>query len=432
VENHLKALVLAGGVGKRLFPITETLAKPMIPLAGKPILEYVIQHLINTNLSDIIIVVGHKREQISDHFSTGKDFGAKISYIEQEKAMGVENAILTASPLLKDEDEFLIVHADFVASDEIIKRAIEYHNGLDSDATIVITLVDDPTFYGAVEIDENARIKRIIEKPKPNEAPSNYAAAGVYVFKKEFLKKLEETKKLDEAVQSMIHEGKTVYGMIWEKDWTEITYPWDILEANRFILAQKLKGKGSFIAESAKIDSTVRIEAPVWICDNVIMRPRSVIRGPCFIGPNSFIGDGALIRDHTSIGNQVSVGFGVEIKNSIIFDKTSIGRLSYIGESIIGKNVRIGAGTQTWNVGMRGGSPIEMNIDNKKVLVPVERFGAIIGENADISINVSIFPGKKIGAGSTIFPGVIVDLDIPSNSEVVAEQEIKISNKKNP
>ncbi|MEM3562598.1 MAG: bifunctional sugar-1-phosphate nucleotidylyltransferase/acetyltransferase [Candidatus Freyarchaeota archaeon] len=426
----MKALVLAGGTGKRLYPITETLPKAMIPLAGKPVLEYVIEYLVHTNLNDIIIVVGPKKEQICDYFSTGKDFGANISYVEQKSPLGVEDAILTALPVLEKEEEFLIVHSDFVASSEIIRRAIEYHKGLDSDATIVITLVDDPTLYGAVEIDENAKIKKIIEKPKKEEAPSNYAAAGVYVFKGEFLKKLEETKRFDAAVQSMIQEDKTVYGMVWEKDWTEITYPWDILEANRFVLAQRLKGKGSFIAESAQIDSTAKIEAPVWICDDVIIRPRAVIRGPCFIGPDSFIGDGALIRDHTSIGKHVSIGFGVEIKNSLILDDSSVGRLSYIGESIIGRSVKIGAGTQTWNIKIRGGPPIEMNIDDKKVPVPAERFGAVIGENAEISINVSIFPGKKIGAGSTVFPGVIVEEDVPSNAEVRAKQEIQIITKK--
>lgn len=216
----MKALVLAGGAGKRLFPITETLAKPMIPLAGKPILEYVIQYLVNNNLRDIILVVGHKKEQILEHFGSGREFGANITYVEQSKPIGIEDAILTASPQLEDESEFLIAHADFVASDEIIKRAIEYHNGLDSDATIVITLVDDPTLYGAVQIDENAKINRIIEKPKKDEAPSNYAAAGVYIFKEGFLKKLKTEKKFDEAVQSMIREGKTIYGMVWEKDWT--------------------------------------------------------------------------------------------------------------------------------------------------------------------------------------------------------------------
>lgn len=427
----MKALVLAGGLGKRLLPITETIAKPMIALAGKPILEYVVQYLANNNLKDIIMVVGHKKEQICEYFGSGKGFGANISYVEQTKPMGIEDAILTASPKIKGEDEFLIVHADFVASDEIIKRALEYHNDLNSDATIVITLVDDPTFYGAVEIDENAKIKRIIEKPRKDEAPSNYVAAGVYLFKEGFLKKLKEAKKFDEAVQSMISEGKTVYGMVWEKDWREITYPWDVLEANRSVLSQKLRGKGSFIAESAQIDSTAKIEAPVWISDDVIIRPRAVIRGSSFIGRDSFIGDGALIRDHTSIGEHVSIGFGVEIKNSIIFNDTSVGRLSYIGESIIGKKVKIGAGTQTWNIRMRGGPPIEMILDNEKVPVPVERFGTIVGENTEISINVSIFPGKKIGAGSTVFPGVIVNQDIPSNSEARAEQEIKITTKKN-
>ncbi|MEM3526475.1 MAG: sugar phosphate nucleotidyltransferase [Candidatus Jordarchaeaceae archaeon] len=425
----MKALVLAGGLGKRLLPITETIPKPMIPLAGKPILEYVIQYLVNNNLKDIILVVGPKKEQIYDYFGSGKDFGANISYVEQEKPAGVEDAIITAAPEVEGEEEFLIVHSDFVACDEIIKRALEYHRELSSDATIVITLVDDPTLYGAVDIDENAKIKRIIEKPKIDEAPSNYAAAGVYVFREGFLKKLEATKKFDDAVQLMISNGETVYGMVWEKDWTAITYPWDVLKANRFVLAQRLKGRGSFIAESAQIDSTAKIEAPVWISDDVIIRPRAVIRGPSFIGRDSFIGDGALIRDHTSIGEHVSVGFGVEIKNSIIFDNTAIGRLSFIGESIIGKNVKIGAGTQTWNIRMRGGPPIEMILDDEKIPVPVERFGTIVGENTEISINVSIFPGKKIGAWTTVFPGVIVNQDIPSNSEARAEQEIRILTK---
>ncbi|MEM2145109.1 MAG: NDP-sugar synthase, partial [Candidatus Jordarchaeaceae archaeon] len=287
----MKALVLAGGLGKRLLPLTETIPKPMIPLAGKPILEYVVQYLVNNNLKDILMVVGHKKEQIYEYFGSGKDFGAKISYVEQKEPAGIEDAILTAYPKLEGEDDFLMVHADFVASDEIISRVLEYHNDLDSDATIVITLVDDPTLYGAVEIDENAKIKRIVEKPRKDEAPSNYAAAGVYLFKEEFLKKLKIAKRFDEAVQSLISDGKTVYGMVWERDWTEITYPWDVLKANRFVLAQKLKGKGSFIAESAQIDSTAKIEAPVWISDDVIIRPRAVIRGPSFIGRDSFIGD---------------------------------------------------------------------------------------------------------------------------------------------
>jgi len=424
----MKAVILAAGLGYRLKPLTETRPKPMLEIAGKPLLQYVIEGLRENQIRDILIVVGYKREVIEDYFEFGDKFNVKIDYVLQEKALGVEDAILKTEEKMKKEEEFLVVHADILADPELISRTIRTFKDLDADATVSATLVENPQFYGVVLFSENSRLKYIVEKPKPREALSNYAVAGVYVFKNIIFDFLRSEKTLDAAIRKLTQKGE-VYVSVWEKEWVEIRYPWDILRANRLVLSKMLKGKGSFIAETASIDNGAKIEGPVWISNNVKIRSGSTIKGPCYIGENSYIGNNALIRENVSIGRDVIVGFGVELKNSVIFNGTKTGRLSFIGDSILGENVDVGAGTQTWNVSPRS-EPIYMNIEGEKIRVPMEKFGAIIGDNTRISINVSILPGKIIGTNVDISPGVIIDRDVPSNTEVYAKQELVIKSKR--
>lgn len=419
----MKAVILAAGLGHRLRPLTETRPKPMLEIAGKPLLQYVIEGLRENQIKDILIVVGYKREIIENYFEFGDKFDVKIDYVLQEKPLGVEDAILKTEQKL-DEEELLVIHADILADPELISRTIETFRELDAGATISATLVENPQFYGVVVFSENSRLDYIVEKPKLGVVPSKYAVAGVYVFKKNIFNFLKSEKTLDAAIRKLARTGK-VYVSVWEKEWVEIRYPWDILRANRLVLSKMLKGKGSFIAETATIENNTKIEGPVWIADNVKIRSGSTVKGPCFIGENSYIGNNALIREYVSIGKDVIVGFGVEVKNSVIFDSTKVGRLSFIGDSILGENVDVGAGTQTWNVSPRL-QPIYMDVNEKRVKVPMEKFGAVIGDNAHISINVSILPGKIIGTNVDISPGVIIDRNVPSNTEVHAKQEIII------
>jgi NDP-sugar pyrophosphorylase family protein len=274
-------------------------------------------------------------------------------------------------------------------------------------------------------IDENARIKQITEKPKKGTEPSNFAVAGLYIYPKEIFQALHSSKKLDLAIQKLIDEKRNVFASVWEKDWFEISYPWDILTANTFVLDKLLTGKGSFIAETADISGRVKMEGPVFIGENVVIRPGASLIGPLYIGNDTYIGNNSLVRKYSSIGNEVTIGFGVELKNSIIFDKTSVGRLSYIGDSIIGRNVEFGAGAQTWNFAP-GKKKIFMNFDSEQIQVPGEKFGAVIGDETAVGINVSIYAGKKIGYKSIISPGVILEKDIGSKLSVVAKQELEI------
>ncbi len=422
--NELKAVILAGGSGRRLWPLTETIPKPMLPLGGKPTLEHVINNLKSAGFKEIIIVVGYMKDQIIDYFGNGYDWGVSIEYAEQSQKESVESAILSTKDLLKDASSFLVAHADVLANPEIVTRTIETHKDLQSDLTITVTLVENPSLYGVVVIDEEARIKEIIEKPERGTEPSNFASAGLYVCPIELLKVISTTKTLDQAIQHFIDRKRRVYACVWEKDWCEITYPWDIISANQFILNRLLKGKGSFIAETADISGRVKIEGSVYIGENVVIRPGATLVGPIYIGDNTYIGSNTLLRSYCSIGNNVKIGFGVEIKNSIIFDNTSVGRLSYIGDSVIGRHVEFGAGTQTWNI-MPGKGPIFMSFNDYQVQVPREKFGAIIGDETFIGINVSIFPGVKIGYKSIIAPGVILEKNVESKVSVMVKQSLE-------
>ncbi len=413
----MKVLILAAGKGCRLTPITETTVKPMIKIAGKPVLEWVINSLKESNLKDILIVVGYKKEQITEYFGNGFNFGIKIKYLEQDKP-NVENAILTAKNELKDEKEFIIVHADIFSDPDMILRTIQTHNNMNADATISITLVDNPHLYGVATIDSEARITKLVEKPEKCE--SNYVVSGVYIFRNEIFEHLEKTSRLDLSIQEIINRNNNVYASVWEKEWIEITYPWDLLRANQFILSRGLFESGSFIDKSARISSISKIEGPVYIDKNVIIRPGAVIQGPCVIQEGAIIGTNALVREYSTIGKNCVVGFGVEIKNSIIFDNTSIGRLSYVGDSIIGKNVEFGAGTQTWNISHK--EKIKVKIKDEIFEVPLKKFGAIIGDNAFIGINVSIFPGKMIGCNSVISAGLNIEENVESNMLLKLEQ----------
>ena len=185
-------------------------------------------------------------------------------------------------------------------------------------------------------------------------------------------------------------------------------------------------GKGSFIHESANISSLAEIEGPAYISKDVEIRPGASINGPVYIGAGSYIGSNTLIRDYTSIGKNAVVGFGVEVKNSVLFDGCHIGRLSYIGDSIIGQDVQFGAGTQTQNI-RPFMKPPTMNILGEKLTVPMEKFGVLLGDNAILGINISIFPGVRMGEGCIIGPGTRVNRDIPARMNVEEVRELKMS-----
>ena len=425
----MKALVLTAGEGKRLRPLTINRSKSMLMIAGRPVLQYIIDSLVENGIRDIIVVVGHGREELIDHFQMGGDQGVRIRYVIQHKQEGAENAILTAREELEDEEEFLLINGDVLVEPEMVKRILTNHETVGGDVTMLVTLVSNPEQFGTVKIGANGVVEELVEKGGPDRYVSNYAVAGVSIFSKETLNLLEKHGKMEKTFEELIASGKQVSAAVWEKEWAEFTWPWDILNANRIVMDRQLRGKGSFIAESADVHPTVVIEGSVYIDEGSIIRPYTTLRGPIYIGKQVYIGNNSLIRDYCSLCDGVRIGYAVEMRNTMVFERVNVGRMTYLADSLIGADTCIEAGAQLWNW-RPGTEPLFLDSEADAVQVPSQKFGAIVGDNVVIGVNASIYPATRIGNNSVISAGCVVDEDIPPNSEVCIVQKLKISERK--
>lgn len=392
-------------------------------------MQYIIDSLKENGIRDIVIVVGHGREELIEHFQMGGDQGVRIRYVIQHEQKGVEHAILSAKDELESEDEFLLVNGDVLVEPEMVSRTLTNHSSMNTDITMLVTLVSNPEQFGTVKIGRNGIVEKLVEKGGPDRYVSNYAVAGVSVFKSDTIPLLAKHDTMENTVEKMISDGRTVAAAVWEKEWAEFTWPWDVLSANKIVMDRELRGRGSFIAESAEIHKNVVLEGPVFIDEGTVIRPGSTIRGPVYIGKNVYVGNNSLIRDYSSLCEGVHIGYAVEMRNTMVFDNVNVGRMTYVADSIVGANSCIEAGAQMWNW-RPGSEPLYLKFEEDKVQIPLEKFGAIIGDNVVIGVNASVYPGTRIGEGSLIAPACVIDRDIPPFSEVSVKQELVITPRK--
>ncbi len=427
--SDMKALVLTAGEGKRLRPITANRSKSMLMIAGHPVLEYILESLKANGIHDIVVVAGHGREELIEHFQHGADHDTRIRYVIQHEQKGAENAILLARDELENDEEFLLVNGDVLVESDMVSRTLENHHTMDGFVTMLVTLVSNPEQFGTVKIGTGGLVERLVEKGGPERYISNYAVAGVSIFNSEVLQYLEKHKTMESAYEHMIADKKKIAATVWEKEWAEFTWPWDLLKANHIVMDRRLRGKGTYIAESAQIHDSVVLEGPVHIDEGCIIRPNTTLRGPLYLGRDVYIGNNSLIREYASLSNNVRIGYSVEIRNSMFFSNVNVGRMTYVGDSIVGADTCIEAGAQLWNW-RPGKEPIYICYDDTRVQIPMEKFGAVIGDCVIIGVNSSLYPATRVGENSTISPGCVISENIPPDSEVMIEQKLKITPKK--
>ena len=425
----MKALVLTAGQGQRLRPLTTKRSKSMLMIAGRPVLQYIIDSLIENGIRDIIIVVGHGREELIDHFQMGGDQEVRIRYVIQHKQEGVENAILTAKDELEGEDKFLLVNGDVLVEPEMVSRTLSNHESMKGDVTMLVTLVSNPEQFGTVKIGSNGVVEKLVEKGGPERYVSNYAVAGVSVFSTDILPLLETHLTMEKALEQFITDGRQVSAAVWEKEWAEFTWPWDIIKANRIVMDRQLLGKGSYIAESADVHSSVVIEGSVHIGEGSVIRPNTTLRGPIYIGKGVYVGNNSLVRDYSSLCDGVKIGYAVEMRNSMVFERVNVGRMTYLADSIIGADTCIEAGAQLWNW-RPDSEPLFLTNKDETVQIPQKKFGVIVGDGVVIGVNASIYPATRIGERSIISAGCVIEQDIPPASDVSLSQKLIIKKRK--
>jgi len=415
----LKAVILAAGKGVRLEPLTLTRPKHLIPVGGKPILEWLLKGLKSSGLKEVLIVVFYMGEKIREQFGTGSKYGLDLSYVTQKDIMGTADAIGMAEGYVEDED-FLVVYGDLLVSEEAIRKTVSA--GASGDAVMATVPVDKPSLYGVVEVKED-RIVRIVEKPQPGKEPSNLANAGMYVLPPEVFRYIRTTGlsprgeyEVTDSLQKFLDDGHVLKPVVIPReDWLDIGHPWNLLDANERLLGRLEGGIEGTVEEGVHLIGPVRVE------EGARVRSGSYIEGPVLIGRNSDIGPNCYLRPCTSIGEEVRIGNACEVKNSIVMDRTHVAHLSYVGDSVIGSGCNFGAGTITANIRFDK-RDIKMNIKSERVDSGKRKLGTFMGDNAQTGINVNLMPGVKVGPGSWIAPGLTVYEDVPPETFLYGER----------
>ncbi|MGA2386720.1 MAG: bifunctional sugar-1-phosphate nucleotidylyltransferase/acetyltransferase [Candidatus Bathyarchaeia archaeon] len=425
----MKAVLLAAGEGVRLQPLTATRPKHLIRVGGKPILQYCLEAVKNAGIDEALIVTHYMGDAIRQYFGAGEKLGLHITYAEQKAVLGTGNAASVAEPYVNGD--FVLVYGDLLFGLDAVKNVLQQFEPGKTAAVVAVVPVDKPENYGIIELDEKARVKRIVEKPTAEKAPSNLANAGVYVLSHEIFDKIRQTKastrgewELTEAVTLLANEGKPVLAAQLSKDdWFDVGRPWDLLDANNWAL-KRMEHK-----VLGTIEQGAHLIGPVTVAESARIRSGAYIEGPVFIDEECDVGPNCYIRPSTSLGKKVRVGNACEIKNSIIMANTHIGHLSYVGDSILGEHCNLGAGTITANYRLDAGS-IKMMVKDQLVNTGRKKLGAVLGDNVKTGIKSLLMPGVKVGANSWVGPNFMVERDLPANTMAFLKQNCDIQEKK--
>jgi len=336
----MKGVMLHGGHGTRLRPLTHTGPKQLIPIANKPTSQYVLEDLIGAGIRDVAIILGSMMpEKVKEYYGNGSKFHARITYIQQDTPAGIAHAVGLAEEFVKDSP-FIVYLGDNLLKGGIT-RLVKKFEKKRYDAMILLCKVENPKQFGVAEFGKDGKLVRLVEKPK--KPPSNYALTGIYFLSKPVFKMIKKLKpswrgelEITEALQLLIDEGYSVGHEKVEGWWKDTGTVEDVMEANRLILddlESRIEGK---VQDKTCIQGRASIE------QGSTVKSGALIRGPVIIGKGTTIENGVYVGPYTSIGNNVTVKRG-EIENSIIMDNCCIDIDGRIVDSLIGPNTEVTA-----------------------------------------------------------------------------------------
>lgn len=333
----MKGLILSGGKGTRLYPLTYTRAKQLIPVANKPVLFRVIEAIRDSGIDEIGIIIGDTGPEIREAVGSGDRFGVNITYIPQPAPLGLAHAVATARDFL-GKDRFVMFLGDNVIQGGISPLIADFANHQDWNSQIVLTRVEHPEQYGVAQLTPDGRIERLIEKPK--QPMSDLALVGIYMFDHHIFQATDSIKpsfrgelEITDALQWLVDHGYQVFPHIHTGWWIDTGRPDDMLTANSLALDELTPGIFGTVDDKSSVDSRVTIEAGAEIIS-------SIVRGPAIIGEgtrivNSYVGPFTSIYHHVTIEH-------CEIENSIVLENSKLLDIpDRIQDSLIGRSVEV-------------------------------------------------------------------------------------------
>ncbi len=335
----MKGLILSGGKGTRLRPLTYTSAKQLVPVANKPVLFYAVESIVAAGITEIGIVVGDTRQEIKAAVGDGSRFGARVTYIEQEAPLGLAHAVLIAEPFLAGSPFVMYLGDNLIAGG--ITSLVEEFRDLGCNSEILLAEVPNPEQFGVAELTAEGKVHRLVEKPP--EPRSNLALVGVYMFDVTIFESVRRIKpsrrgelEITDAIQDLIDRGLDVHPHIVRGWWKDTGKLEDMLEANRIVLESLEVPRGAHheaMSRGSRIEGRVQLGEGVEIVD-------SLVRGPVVIGDGARL-EHAFVGPYTSIGERCTL-VRCEMENSIVLADCEIRDVPLrIDGSLIGRNVRI-------------------------------------------------------------------------------------------
>jgi len=336
----LKGIILHGGHGTRLRPLTQTGPKQLLPISNKPMSQYALEDLQETGITDIGIIIGDVYPQkVKEYYGDGKKFGVNITYIYQDHPKGISDAIRLCKDFIGNE-KFVVYLGDNILRKNLIDYTKKFQSST-SDAMILLCEVDNPSRFGIVDLDKNnsAKIKKIVEKPK--NPTSNLAVIGIYFLTPKIFDIIDKLKpswrgelEITEALQLLMEEGNTIEYDTVTGWWKDTGTPEDILHANTLIL-DSIGTENQFV-----INKDAKIQDNIVIGKNSTISRDSFVKGPTIIGENCVIGPAARIGPYVSIGDNSKIK-NCDVENSILMENTTISSKIHIKDSIIANGSKI-------------------------------------------------------------------------------------------
>jgi mannose-1-phosphate guanylyltransferase/phosphomannomutase len=374
----MRAVILAGGEGTRLRPLTSNTPKPMVPLANKPMLEHIVSLLAQHGFDDIVVTVAFLANQIRDYFGDGSDFGVRMRYATEDSPLGTAGSVRNASAEL--DDTFLVISGD-ILTDLDLTALVKAHRDAGAAASIALKHVENPLEFGIVITRPDGTIERFLEKPTWGQVFSDTINTGIYVLEPEVFDFIPEGEVVDfsgEVFPALLAEGRVLYGHVADDYWEDVGTLDAYIRAHSDVLDGKVK---------VEIDG-FRLGDHLWVGSDVEISPEAKIEGPVVIGPSCRIEAGAVLRPYTVLGTDVIVKTDAFLERAVCHDHVYVGPTTNLRGCVIGRNTDLRA-----HVRVEDGT-----------VVGDECF---IGQDAVINPNVKVYPFKTVESGATVTSSIV-------------------------
>jgi mannose-1-phosphate guanylyltransferase / phosphomannomutase len=374
----MRAVVMAGGQGTRLRPLTSNQPKPMLPIVGRPMMQHILRLARRHGVTELVATVHFLASVVRNFFGDGSDMGLSLSYVTEEEPLGTAGSVKNAEPLLSDR--FLVLSGDTL-TDLDLTELMRFHEEKGAAVTVTLKRVEDPLEFGIVITDEQGRIERFLEKPGWGDVFSDTINTGIYVVEREALDLIRPGEEFDFAKDLfplMLDKGYPMFGYVTDRYWSDVGTLEAYMAAHRAVLDREVE---------VEIDG-FELEDGVWLGDGAQLDPDAKVEGPVYIGENARVEGGSTLREYTVLGRGVAVKSGAFLHRAVVHDQAYVGASANLRGCVLGKNSDVKFGARL----------------EEGVVVSDECY---IGEGAVLNPHVKVYPFKSVDPGAIVSKSIV-------------------------